>query len=245
MSANKKILVHLGQKQVAFEVVKHRKVFTGYDLAQTLGVELGKIAKSLLVRVELPEMKKKDAKHYLVVVPSSYNLDLPKIKQALKAVSVEIAPEKVLKQLGIEPGATSPFGSVRGLGVMVDKTLLAAKEILVGAESFTESLRMRAKDIVKAEAEAMVGVFGKDNKMAARQKAVAKQEAARAKQAKTERSKAHKAAVKQAAAQKAARKPVAKKSSAKKPDAKKTSTKKAPAKKATAKRPAAASKARK
>jgi prolyl-tRNA editing enzyme YbaK/EbsC (Cys-tRNA(Pro) deacylase) len=160
MSANKKILVHLGKKNVAFEIVKHKKVYTAYDLAQTLGTELDKIAKTLLVRVELPGLKKEGVRHYAVVVPASYYIDLGKIKKQLKALKVEMAPERVMKKLGIEPGAVSPFGSLRGLGVAVDKALLKTKDAVVGAESFTESLRLAAKDILKAE-EAIVGDFGK------------------------------------------------------------------------------------
>ena len=83
MSANKKILVHLGKKNVKFDVVKHKKVYTAYDLAQTLGTELDKIAKTILVRVELPGLKKKEARHYVVVVPASYYVDLAKLKKQL------------------------------------------------------------------------------------------------------------------------------------------------------------------
>jgi prolyl-tRNA editing enzyme YbaK/EbsC (Cys-tRNA(Pro) deacylase) len=212
MAANKKILLHLGKKDVAFEVVKHRKVFTAYDLAQTVGEELDKIAKALLVKVELPDVKKKDQRHYVVIVPASYHLDLAKIKKQLKATKVEIAPERVMKKLGIEPGAISPFGSVRGLGVAVDKSLLKGKEMIVGAESFTESIRLKVKDFIKAEEEAVIGLFGKDNKMKSKRKKIAQQEAKRV-----------------------AKKPVKKKASAKKPAKKKTAAKK-PVKKAPAKK---------
>jgi prolyl-tRNA editing enzyme YbaK/EbsC (Cys-tRNA(Pro) deacylase) len=170
MSASKKITVHLGKKNVKFEVVKHRKVYTAYDLAQTLGTELDKVAKTLLVRAELPSLKKKDERHYVVVVPASYYLDLGKLKKTLGAKKIELVFEKGMKKFGIQPGALSPFGSLRGFGVVVDKGLLKTKEAIVGAESFTESLRMKVKDLVAAESP-LIGVIGKKNKMKLQAKA--------------------------------------------------------------------------
>ncbi len=170
MSASKKITVHLGKKNVKFEVVKHRKVYTAYDLAQTLGTELDKVAKTLLVRAELPALKKKDERHYVVVVPASYYLDLGKLKKALGAKKIELVFEKGMKKFGILPGALSPFGSLRGFGVVVDKGLLKTKEAIVGAESFTESLRMKVKDLVAAESP-LVAIIGKKNKMKLQAKA--------------------------------------------------------------------------
>lgn len=158
MSASKKITVHLGKKNVKFAVVEHKTVFTAYDLAQTLGAKLEEIAKTLLVRVEFPKIQKKAAGYYVVVLPASYRLDLEKVKKALKAAKVSLAPEKAMKKLGIEPGALTPFGSLRGLGVVADKTLLKTKEMLMGAESFTESLRLKVKDYLKAETPVLASI---------------------------------------------------------------------------------------
>jgi prolyl-tRNA editing enzyme YbaK/EbsC (Cys-tRNA(Pro) deacylase) len=162
MATSKKVTKHLEKKRIKFEVVPHKKVFTAYDLAQTLGEKLENIAKSLLVKVEIPEVKKKGGHYYVVVVPASYNVDFKKLKKALKAKKAEIAPERVMKKLGIEPGATSPFGSMRDLGVVVDKGLLKVKKAIVGAESFTESVRIKVKDLVDSE-ESLVAVIGKKN----------------------------------------------------------------------------------
>ncbi len=47
---------------------------------------------------------------------------------------------------------------MRGLGVGVDKGLLKMKDVFVGAESFTESLRMKAKDLVKVEQPTLASI---------------------------------------------------------------------------------------
>lgn len=164
MSASKKITAHLGKNKIAFEVVKHRKVYTAYDLAQTLGEKLENIAKALLIQAEIPEIKKKGKHYFVVVLPASYNADMKKIKKLLKAKKVDFTPEKAMAKLKLKPGAISPLGSVRGLGVVVDKSLLKTQKALIGAESFTESLRIKVRDLVKLE-EPIVGIIGKKNKL--------------------------------------------------------------------------------
>ena len=156
---SQQVLLHLGQKKISFEVVPHKKVFTAYDLAQTLGEKLDNIAKTLLVEVELPKVEKAGKRNYVVVLPASYRVNLQKLKQAVKASKVTLATEQMMAKLGIKPGALTPFGSLRQLGVVIDKNLVKAKKVLVGAESFTESLRVTVKDLAKAE-DAIVAAIG-------------------------------------------------------------------------------------
>ncbi|MBU1029466.1 YbaK/EbsC family protein [Patescibacteria group bacterium] len=160
-TAAKKITKYLEKQGVKFELVPHKKVYTAYDLAQTIGTKLDEIAKTLLVKVELPEVKKKGV-FYIVVVPASYHVDLQKVKKALKAKKVELAPEKIFKKFGLEPGAVSPFGSLNDFGVLVDKGVVKAKHAIVGAESFIESLKLKVKDLVELE-QAIVASVGKKN----------------------------------------------------------------------------------
>jgi len=170
--ASKQIIKLLEKSGVKFEVVPHKKVYTAYDLAQTAGAKLDEIAKSLLVQVELPQMKKR-GQYFVVVLPGSYSLDMKKLKKELKAKKAEMAPEKVMKRLGLEPGAISPFGSLRDVGVVMDKSLVKVKQALVGAESFTESLRMKVKDLVAIEAP-LVLTIGKKNSLKLQKKGVKK-----------------------------------------------------------------------
>ena len=202
--AAKKITVHLGKHNVQFEVVKHRKVYTAYDLAQTMGEKLENVAKTLLVRVELPSVSKKpESKYYTVVLPASYSVDLGKLKKALGAKKLELVLEKGMLKIGMEPGALTPFGSVRGFATVVDKALLKSKQALMGAESFTEHLRLNVKDFVKAE-QPLVVSFGKKNslKLQVKPGKLAKKKGGMQRPAK----KAPKKAVKKPATKKAAQK---------------------------------------
>ncbi len=171
MSASKKIVLHLGKNDIKFEIVKHKKVFTAYDLAQTLRTKLDDVAKTLLVKAEMPEMGKKIEKYFVAVVPASHYLDLGKLKKALSAKKIELVLEKGMKKLGMEPGALTPFGSHRGFGVIVDRAMFKTKKAILGAESFTEHLRMNMKDFVKAE-NPLVAIIGKKHAMKLQAKAV-------------------------------------------------------------------------
>ncbi len=186
--ADRKIIKYLEKQGVQFELVPHKKVYTAYDLAQTAGAKLDEIAKTLLVKVELPELKKK-GKYFVVVVPASYNVDLTKVKKALKAKKVELATEKVFKKLGIEPGAVSPFGSQRDFGVLVDKGVLKAKQAVVGAESFVESIKMKVKDLVELE-EAVVDCVSKKNTLKLQKKKATPKKSAKQRVAKKSTAKA-------------------------------------------------------
>lgn len=159
MSIPKEVKKYLEKKGVKYEIVPHRKVFTAYDLAQTLGENLDKVAKTLLISVELPEIKAK-GKYYIVAVPASYKVELDRVKKALKARNVSIAPEKIMKSLGIEPGALSPFAALHNLELLLDKALLKSKDVLVRAGSLTESIKLRSRDLHKLET-ALSGIFGK------------------------------------------------------------------------------------
>jgi len=158
--ASQKILAYLEKHGVGFEIAKHRKVYTAYDLAQTMRAKLEDVAKTLLVKVQLPQAEKKGDHYYVVVLPASYQVDLGKLKKSLNAKKLELVLEKGMGKLGIEPGALTPFGSLRGFGVIMDKAMLKTKHALVGAESYTEHLRMKMKDFVKAE-QPLTASFGK------------------------------------------------------------------------------------
>ncbi|MBI4142405.1 hypothetical protein HY480_00845 [Candidatus Uhrbacteria bacterium] len=178
MAIAKKILNALGKHQVKYRVLPHKTVYTAYDLATTLGEELGKVAKTLLVRA--------DRRYVLVVLPASVRLDLPKLAKLLKAKAVSIAPEAAIKKLKLTPGTTPPFGSLVGLEVALEKGLTTAGDIIVRAGSLTESLGMKVKDFVKME-QPILGAFGVKGKIP---KSAKKQVASRKRAASTSKRKA-------------------------------------------------------
>lgn len=171
MAVAKPLLKYLDKAEIKYEIVPHKKVYTAYDLAQTLGEKLDGIAKTLLVKIELPKIDKR-GKHVILVIPASYRANFNKIKKALKAKKVSMAVEKTLKKLNLNPGAITPFGGYHKLEILMDKALLKTKSVLVSAGAHTEALRVKVSDLHEKE-NATLGQFGDKAKLKL-QKAVKK-----------------------------------------------------------------------
>ncbi len=163
MSIAKTLLRHLKKNKIRFEIVPHKTVYTAYDLAATLGKKLDQVVKSLLLKVEFPKITKKKPGYYIIALPASLQADFNRIRRELAALKVELAPERVMKKLGIEPGALPPLGSFHKLEMLVDKSLTRVREVLVRAGSLTESLRLNVKDWHRLE-KPLVGLFAKKAK---------------------------------------------------------------------------------
>lgn len=135
---------YLDKKLAKYEVISHRTVYTAYDAAQTLRKELKEIAKSLIVAA--------DRAYVIVVLPAHMKIDLVRLKKTLKAKKVSIPNEKVMvKVFKVKPGAMTAFGGLHKAEVIVDSSLLKTKEIILAAGSFTDSVRMKAKDFIELE----------------------------------------------------------------------------------------------
>src|SRR5688572_29524779 len=171
MAVAKPLIKYLDKVQFDYEIVPHKKVYTAYDLAQTLGEKLDGIAKTLLVKIELPKVDKR-GKHVILVIPASYRANFNKIKKALKAKKVSMAVEKTLKKLDLNPGAITPFGGYHKLEILMDKALMKTKSVLVSAGAHTEALRVKVSDLHEKE-NATLGQFADKAKLKL-QKAVKK-----------------------------------------------------------------------
>ncbi len=159
----KKFQSFLEKTKISVKPVAHKTVYTAYDLAQTLKVKLNQIAKTVVLKVEPPiEEDGVKHKHILAVLGAHQNLDLGKLKKILKLKKIDIDRENTMAKLfKIKPGAITPFSAFHKVPVVVDKGLLKAKELIAGSGSFTESVKVKAKDLVKAGGK-VAGVFGKN-----------------------------------------------------------------------------------
>lgn len=160
MTIPKKVLDYLKKSRVPHEVLKHKTVYTAYDLANTLAEKLNRVAKTVVVRV--------DKDYRLLVLPAHLRIDIDKLKKALKAKAVELVPEKTMEKIfKVKDGTITPFGALHKVEVLMDKTLLKSKDIVVRAGSLNEALRLKARDLHKLE-KATLGEFS----MAVKKKAV-------------------------------------------------------------------------
>jgi len=84
--------------------------------AQTLGVELGQIAKSILFFT--------DERPVLIVISGDKKVDQKRLKSFLSAKKVRLAnPEEVFEVTGFEVGGVSPVGLKNRIDVFIDESL--------------------------------------------------------------------------------------------------------------------------
>lgn len=144
MALSKTVQQYLQKSNVPFEAVEHKIVFTAYDLAATLKEKLEGIGKTLLIKA--------DNGFVLVLLPASRRLDLAKLKNALGARKLSIVSEKeMIAKFKVKAGGLTSFGALHKAEVFVDFSLLRASKVLVAAGSFTDHVRMKARDFVKLE----------------------------------------------------------------------------------------------
>ena len=153
MPIPKKTKNYLDKEMARYDEITHRTVYTAYDAAQTLRRELKDIAKSLLIA--------SDKAYIIAVVPANMRIDLGKLKKALRAKKVSIPNEKLMvKIFKVKPGSMTAFGGLHQVEVWVDRSLLKTKDIIFSAGSFTDSVRMKAKDFIELE-QAKLANFAK------------------------------------------------------------------------------------
>lgn len=142
MALSKKLLNLLEKNKVAYETVKHKTVYTAFDMAKTLKTKMEEVVKVILVKV--------DKAYVLVVLPGSRMLNLKKLTKALKAKKVSIAQEGIMKKLfKVEPGAMTPFGTLYKIPVYFDKDLAKTKKVVARGGSFQDSITIKTKDLIK------------------------------------------------------------------------------------------------
>lgn len=153
MAIPKKTKQYLDKKLAKYDQLSHKTVYTAYDAAQTLKRELREVAKSLLIAA--------DKAYVIAVIPANMRLDLAKLKKALQVKKVSIPNEKLMvKVFKVKPGAMTAFGGLHKIEVVVDKSLLKTKQVILSAGSFTDSVRMKVKDFIEME-QAKLASFAK------------------------------------------------------------------------------------
>src|SRR3989338_4189335 len=140
MALPAKTKAYLDKRLARYDALTHKTVHTAYDLAQTLRRELHEIGKSLLIAA--------DRAYVIVVLPASMRVDMKKLKKSLGAKQVAIPNERVMvKVFKVKPGAITAFGGLHKVDVLVDKSLVKGKDVILTAGNFTDSVRMRVKDL--------------------------------------------------------------------------------------------------
>jgi Ala-tRNA(Pro) deacylase len=130
----------LTNRQVAYEHLHHRPAYTANRTAQSLHVPGQEMAKTVVLRV--------DGRYVLAVLPSTYRIDLEKLRADMGAERVEMASEAEMDRLfpDCERGAVPPFGSLYHLDTWVDESLAADERIVFDAHNHEDAIRMCYRD---------------------------------------------------------------------------------------------------
>jgi len=126
--SEKKVYEVLGRLGIAYSKLEHPPVFTVEQAEKHWGSITGAHCKNLFLR------NKKGNRHYLVILESSKSADLKALTKQLGEDRLSFAsPERIMRYLGLEPGAVSPFGLIndnqKEVRVVIDQGLKNADRI--------------------------------------------------------------------------------------------------------------------
>ncbi len=135
-----KVKAFLDANRVKYVTISHSKAYTAQGIAAVSHISGKELAKSVIVKL--------DGALAMMVLPASYQVDLPALKRAVGVREAELASERDFKQHfpDCETGAMPPFGNLYGIPVYVDETLTEDEEIAFNAGSHYELIKLAYAD---------------------------------------------------------------------------------------------------
>ena len=135
-----KVKAFLDANQVKYVTISHSKAYTAQGIAAVTHISGKELAKSVIVKL--------DGALAMMVLPASFQVDLPALKKEIGVREAELASEREFKQHfpDCETGAMAPFGNLYGIPVYVDETLTEDQEIAFNAGSHYELIRLAYAD---------------------------------------------------------------------------------------------------
>jgi Ala-tRNA(Pro) deacylase len=141
------VLDFLRSHGVWYEALLHRPAATSTKRAACVHVPGRKVAKAVLVRA--------GDSFVLAVLPATARIDLVQMSEVVGEPASRVRLATVDELLAVfpncEPGVVPPFGRLYGLKTLVDSELADSPEIIVGANTRHEGLRMFFRDFQTLE----------------------------------------------------------------------------------------------
>lgn len=122
MDARQKVYDHLEATGVSYQVSEHPAVYTIEEMERLNLDKIGGIVKNLFLR------DAKGKRHFLVMLRQDKKVDLKELQGKIGSTPLRFAsPERLMKYLGLEKGAVSPFGALNdrdhAVEVVIDEDL--------------------------------------------------------------------------------------------------------------------------
>ena len=147
MFGKKEVKAFLEEKNIPFEWVEHKAVYTIEEMEE-LGLEsMDEIAKNLFLRDQ------KGKRHFLIVIRADKQANLKELGEKLGIGKLSFASEERLeKYLGLKKGAVSPLGILNdencAVEVFFDEDFVGMEKIGVHPNDNTASVYLKTEDLL-------------------------------------------------------------------------------------------------
>lgn len=133
----------LDRAGVEYRLVEVPRASTSREAAESLGIDLSRIAKTVVLVSEQGDT-------VLVIVRGDRKVDQARLARLLGYRKLRLADEnEVLEATGYPPGGVPPVGHRQELPVYVDEELLNSDYYYAGGGDAQHLLLIRAKDILR------------------------------------------------------------------------------------------------
>lgn len=135
-----KLTEYLDSHGIKYVVMKHSEAFTAQEVAASAHIPGKDMAKTVMVNI--------DGEMNMVVLPSTHQVGLDLLKEALGTQNVELATEEEFQNRfpDCEPGAMPPFGNLYDMNTFVAQALREDEEIAFNAGNHREVVKMGYTD---------------------------------------------------------------------------------------------------
>ena len=130
----------LDREHVHYDILAHAHTDRARAVAETLHLPEQSMAKVVIVKVK--------ERFVTMVLPATTKVDFQRLRGIFGTHRVRLATEGELARLfpDCEVGAMPPLGTLYGLPVYVDRSLIGDEDILFEAGTHSEAIRMRYWD---------------------------------------------------------------------------------------------------
>ena len=139
----KRLQSYLEANRIPYEVVNHPKAYTAHGVARSLEIPDYLVAKVVVVKA--------DQYFVMTVLPSTWRVDVKRLREVLDAREVRLATEAECANLfpDCQVGTMPPFGNLYGVEVYVDQLLTEDESIVFEAGTYTGAIKLRYKDFAE------------------------------------------------------------------------------------------------
>ena len=136
----RKLKEYLDSQAVKYIKIAHSPAYTAREIAQSLYIKGGMVAKTVIVVME--------GKMAMAVLPANRSINFDHFRKAVGDQEIHLATEGQFKGLfpDCEVGAMPPFGNLYDMEVYVDEHLREDEDIFFNACSHSELVRMSYQD---------------------------------------------------------------------------------------------------